>query len=235
MHYVDEGPADGRGRPAAARPAHLVVPLPHGGGPPGRARACAPWPRTSSASVARTSRWHRTAYFGAGPRRLAGAVRRRRRPRRRDAGRPGLGRPHRAGPSCAHSPGLVRRVVAANTALHTADPALAGRLDVGLPRRPGRHRHRGADAARLPAPHPGAHAVPPRASSCREPPSRTCRTTSWRPTTPRSPTRPSAPGPRQLPLLMGLTPASACARLNRRTMQTLAGVRRPVPHRVLRR
>jgi haloalkane dehalogenase len=29
-------------------------------------------------------------------------------------------------------------------------------------------------------------------------------------------------GPRQLPLLMGLTPGSACARLNRRTMRTLA-------------
>jgi len=29
-------------------------------------------------------------------------------------------------------------------------------------------------------------------------------------------------GPRQLPLLMGLTPASECARLNRRTMRALA-------------
>jgi haloalkane dehalogenase len=29
-------------------------------------------------------------------------------------------------------------------------------------------------------------------------------------------------GPRQLPLLMGLTPGSACARVNRRTMHTLA-------------
>jgi haloalkane dehalogenase len=29
-------------------------------------------------------------------------------------------------------------------------------------------------------------------------------------------------GPRQLPLLMGLTPASACARVNRRTMHALA-------------
>ncbi len=30
-------------------------------------------------------------------------------------------------------------------------------------------------------------------------------------------------GPRQLPLLMGLTPASECARLNRRTLEVLAG------------
>jgi haloalkane dehalogenase len=34
-------------------------------------------------------------------------------------------------------------------------------------------------------------------------------------------------GPRQLPLLMGLTPSSACARLNRHTMQALAGFTRP--------
>jgi haloalkane dehalogenase len=34
-------------------------------------------------------------------------------------------------------------------------------------------------------------------------------------------------GPRQLPLLMGLTPSSACARLNRRTMEMLAAFERP--------
>ncbi len=35
-------------------------------------------------------------------------------------------------------------------------------------------------------------------------------------------------GPRQLPLLMGLTPNSACARLNRRTMDVLAGFDGPL-------
>ena len=34
-------------------------------------------------------------------------------------------------------------------------------------------------------------------------------------------------GPRQLPLLMGLTPASECARLNRRTLEVLAGFEGP--------
>jgi haloalkane dehalogenase len=34
-------------------------------------------------------------------------------------------------------------------------------------------------------------------------------------------------GPRQLPLLMGLTPASECARLNRRTMRALADFEAP--------
>ena len=45
----------------------------------------------------------------------------------------------------------------------------------------------------------------------------------------------SCAGPRQLPLLMGLTPGSECARVNRRTMEALAGFDGAVPHGVLRR
>ena len=126
MHYVDEGPAGRRDRAAAARPADVVLPLPQRGGPAGRARA---------------------AGRGARPHRL--------RPLGQAAGADGaLGRAHVdwmaqftdalglegvtlvvqdwGGPIglgvLAARPGLVRRVVAANTALHTADAALAGRL-----------------------------------------------------------------------------------------------------------
>jgi haloalkane dehalogenase len=119
------------------------------------------------------------------------------------------------------APGLVRRVVAANTVLHTADAALAGRLDWAC--------HAGPD---------GTVTVEQQLLDYQ------------RFTQELSPFRPSlfvqgatesdvpdlvlaaydAPfpdesfcaGPRQLPLLMGLTPASECARLNRRTMDALA-------------
>ena len=65
---------------------------------------------------------------GAGARRLDAPVRRRRWARRRHPRRPGLGRPASGSALLAARPGLVRRVVAANTALHTADAGLAGRL-----------------------------------------------------------------------------------------------------------
>ena len=45
MHYVDEGPADGDIVLLAPRATHLVVPLPHHGGPAWPSRASAPWPR----------------------------------------------------------------------------------------------------------------------------------------------------------------------------------------------
>jgi haloalkane dehalogenase len=119
-------------------------------------------------------------------------------------------------------PGLVRRVVAANTALHTADPALAGRLawpvhaDDGTtvtvaqalldyqrltqeltPLRPSLFVQ-GATTSLVPDDVLAAYDAPfPDETFCA--------------------------GPRQLPLLMGLTPASACARLNRRTFEVLAG------------
>ena len=118
-------------------------------------------------------------------------------------------------------PGLVRRVVAANTALHTADALLAGRLAWAChagpdgtvtveqalldyqrltqeitPFRPSLFVQ-GATASDVPDPVLQAYDAPfPDEAFCA--------------------------GPRQLPLLMGLTPSSACARLNRRTLDALA-------------
>jgi haloalkane dehalogenase len=118
-------------------------------------------------------------------------------------------------------PGLVRRVVASNTAVHTADAALAGRLvwachatedekvtvEPALldyqrltqeltPLRPSLFVQ-GATASVVPDDVLAAYDAPfPDETFCA--------------------------GPRQLPLLMGLTATSACARLNRRTMDALA-------------
>jgi haloalkane dehalogenase len=118
-------------------------------------------------------------------------------------------------------PGLARRVVAANTVLHTADAELAGRLEWPChanpdgtvtvaqmlldyqrltqeltPFRPSLFVQ-GATVSDVPDTVLAAYDAPfPDESSCA--------------------------GPRQLPLLMGLTPASACAGLNRRTMETLS-------------
>jgi haloalkane dehalogenase len=122
----------------------------------------------------------------------------------------------------AARPGLVRRVVTANTVLHTADAALAGRLEwpchvaadgtVTLaqllldyqrltqevtPFQPSMFVQ-GATESEVPDPVLAAYDAPfPGEAYCA--------------------------GPRQLPLLMGHTPSSACARLNRRTMDALAG------------
>jgi haloalkane dehalogenase len=118
------------------------------------------------------------------------------------------------------APGLVRRVVAANTVLHTADPMLAGRLDWAChanpdgtvtveqmlldyqrltqeltPFRPSLFVQ-GATASDVPEAVLAAYDAPfPDETFCA--------------------------GARQLPLLMGLTPASACAALNRRTLRAL--------------
>ena len=118
-------------------------------------------------------------------------------------------------------PGLARRVVAANTVLHTAAPGLAGRLEWPChanadgtvtvaqmlldyqrltqeltPFRPSLFVQ-GATVSDVPDAVLAAYDAPfPDESFCA--------------------------GPRQLPLLMGLTPDSACAGLNRRTMRTLA-------------
>ena len=118
-------------------------------------------------------------------------------------------------------PGLVRRVVAANTALHTAEGTLAGRLvwpvhatEGGtvtvsqtlldyqrltqelMPFRPSLFVQ-GATTSDLPDDVLAAYDAPfPDESFCA--------------------------GTRQLPLLMGLTPSSECARVNRRTFDALA-------------
>ena len=121
----------------------------------------------------------------------------------------------------AKRPGLVGRVVAANTALHTAEGGLEGRLawpvhvageatvtvsqalldyqrltQELVPFRPSLFVQ-GATTSDVPEDALAAYDAPfPDETFCA--------------------------GPRQLPLLMGLTPSSECARVNRRTFESLA-------------
>ena len=80
-------------------------------------------------------------------------------PRRPDARGPGLGRPLRAvppgGAARPRPPGGRRQHGAAHRGRRPG-----GAAGLAVSRGRGRHRHRGADPARLPAPHPGADAVP---------------------------------------------------------------------------
>ena len=124
------------------------------------------------------------------------------------------------------APERVLRVVAANTPLHTAGPDLAGRLAWACHASAGENVTvaqalldyqrltqelapfraslfvDGASTSALSAEVLAAYDAPfPEESYCA--------------------------GPRQLPLLMGLTPRSACARLNRRTLEALASFNRP--------
>jgi haloalkane dehalogenase len=127
----------------------------------------------------------------------------------------------------AERPGLVRRIVAANTALHTADASLAGRLawpvhaaDDGTvtvaqmlldyqrltqeltPLQPSLFVQ-GATASDVPHDVLAAYDAPfPDESFCA--------------------------GPRQLPVLMALTPSSECAQANRQTLERLAGFDGPL-------
>jgi haloalkane dehalogenase len=123
-------------------------------------------------------------------------------------------------------PGLVRRVVAANTVLHTADPDLAGRLEWACHAGPGGTvtvAQMLLDYQRL-----TQELTPFRPSLFVQ------GATEW--DVPDAvlaaydapfPDETFCAGPRRLPLLMGLTPASECARLNRRTMRVLAGFDAP--------
>jgi haloalkane dehalogenase len=120
----------------------------------------------------------------------------------------------------AARPGLVRRVIAANTVLHTASPSLAGRLTWACHANPDGTVTveqmlldyqrltqeftpfqpslfvQGATESDIPADVLAAYDAPfPDETFCA--------------------------GPRQLPLLMGLTPGSQCARLNQRTLRAL--------------
>ncbi len=131
-------------------------------------------------------------------------------------------------------PGLVRRVVATNTALHTADPSLAGRLAWAchataqgtvsveptlldyqrltqelMPFRPSLFVQ-GATASVVPDDVLAAYDAPfPDETFCA--------------------------GPRQLPVLMGLTPTSACAAAEPAHLGGVGPLRRPFPDSVLRR
>ena len=160
MHYVDEGPA-GTPRPSCCCTASRRGPTCTAPWSPGWRRAgCGPSHPTWSGSAARTSRWR------APPTRYAahvdwmaqfvdalGSA-----PTSRSSSRTGAA-PSDSGCS-APGPGWSAGVVAANTALHTAEAGAGRAAGLGLPRQRGRDRHRRPDAARLPAPDPGAHAVP---------------------------------------------------------------------------
>jgi len=123
-------------------------------------------------------------------------------------------------------PERFARVVAANTAMHTAGPELAGRLSWTC--------HAGDDGTvvveqslldyqRLTqevAPfHPSLFLQGATASEL-TPPVLAAYDAPF-------PDEEFCAGPRQLPLLMGLTPGSPCARLNRRTLAALAELRHP--------
>jgi haloalkane dehalogenase len=123
-------------------------------------------------------------------------------------------------------PGLVRRVVAANTVLHTADPALAGRLEWPC--------HAGPDGTVTVAQMLLDYQRLTQELTPFRPSLFVQGATEWEvPDAVLSaydapfPDETFCAGPRQLPLLMGLTPASECARLNRRTMRALAAFDAP--------
>jgi haloalkane dehalogenase len=126
----------------------------------------------------------------------------------------------------ARDPGRFRRVVATNTALHTAGPELAGRLGWAC--------HSDADGRVVVEPtlldyqrltqeltpfQPSVF-LQGATTSVLEDPVLAAYDAPF-------PSEEFCAGPRQLPLLMGLTPSSACARLNRRTMAALAAFEGP--------
>ena len=183
----------GRDRPPAARPAHVVLPLPHRRGPPGRARPARRRPGPDrlrpfrqAAGTARRTRCRPTS-TGCRSSSTPSAS-----PTSPSSCRTGAARS--ASGLLRRTPGLRapdrrRQHRAAHCRCRAGGPP-----GVGLSRQPGRHRHRGAAAARLPAPDPGAHAVPaePLRAGCHR--VGRARRASWPPTTRRSPTSPSARG-----------------------------------------
>jgi haloalkane dehalogenase len=121
----------------------------------------------------------------------------------------------------AERPGLVQRVVAANTALHTADDTLAGRLawpvhatddatvTIGQPLLDYQRLTQELAPFRPSLFVQGAtnSQVPPAVLAAYDAP---------------FPDESFCAGPRQFPLLMGFTPSSECARVNRHTFDALA-------------
>ena len=220
MHYVDEGPADAEavlllhGQPTWSYLYRTVV---------ARLAAAGPARRGPGPDRLRALRQAGGPHgvLGAGPCRLAGAVRRRRRPLRPDPGRPGLGWPDRAGRPQRHArarpPGRRRQHGAAHGRSRIWR---AGWTGPATPARTGPSRWRRCCSTTSASPRSSRRSA--RASSCRGPPSRTSPTPVLAAYDAPFPDETFCAGPRQLPLLMGLTPASACARLNRRTMRALA-------------
>jgi haloalkane dehalogenase len=122
----------------------------------------------------------------------------------------------------AERPGLARRIVATNTALHTSDSSLAGRLAWPV--------HASADDTVTVAQmlldyqrltqelSPFVPSLFVQGATMSEVPDDVLVAYDAP-----FPDESFCAGPRQLPLLMGLTPGSACARINRRTFELLAG------------
>ncbi len=158
MHYVDEGPADAEavlllhGQPTWSYLYRTVVAGLVGAGP--ARRGAGPHRLRSLGQAAGPH-----GVLGAGPHRLAVGVRHGRRPVRPHARRPGLGRPDRLGPPRGQPRSRPPRRRRQHRAAHCRSLP-GGPSRMGLSRRPGRDRHRGAATARLSAPHPGAHALP---------------------------------------------------------------------------
>ena len=128
----------------------------------------------------------------------------------------------------AARPGLVQHVVAANTALHTADAGLAGRLAswglLGGPDGTVTVEQMLLDYQRLTQElSPFRPSLFVQGATASEVPDRVLAAYDAP-----YPDEPFCAGPRQLPLLMGLTPNSACARLNVRTMDALRDYERPL-------
>jgi haloalkane dehalogenase len=117
--------------------------------------------------------------------------------------------------------GLVHRVVASNTALHTADAALAGRLAWPVHEGPGRTvtvAQALLDYQRLTQEvNPFAPSLFVQGATASDVPDAVLAAYDAP-----FPDEAFCAGPRQLPLLMGLTPSSSCARVNRRTLDALA-------------
>ena len=158
MHYVDEGPAGAEtvlllhGQPTWSYLYRTVV-----------ARLVARGLRAVAPDLVGFGRSDkpvaRDGPLRTGPRGMDGPVRRRPRSPRRHPRRPGLGRPDRArllGGAARAGPPRRRGQHRAAHRRRRAWPG--GWPGPSTPR--GRDRHRGAGAARLPAPDPGAHALP---------------------------------------------------------------------------
>jgi haloalkane dehalogenase len=124
------------------------------------------------------------------------------------------------------APGRILRIVAANTALHTAGADLAGRLTWPCHAGPGETVTVAQDL--LDYQRLTQELAPFRASVFVDGASSSSLSTDVLAAYDAPfPDESFCAGPRQLPLLMGLTPRSACALLNRRTFEALASFDRP--------
>ncbi len=149
----------GRDGAAPARATHVVISVPHCRAPSGRTGPARRRARSDRLRPFRQAR-RPDGLHGARTHRLAGALRGGARSARRHARGAGLGRPDRARPAAGRARLGPPRRGRQHRAAH-GRPGIGRSPGMGVPCRTGRHGHGGADAARLPAPDSGAHAVPP--------------------------------------------------------------------------